>query len=83
MPAEPPEQLADARIVLLEQLVPAAVSELAGALRRADDVGEQNRREETVLRLRGSHAGQELLELGEHRLDVPDPERVVFAVQLD
>jgi len=69
--------------VLVDQLVPAAVSELACALRRANDVREENRRKQTVLRLRGSHAGQELLELGEHRLDVPNPERVVLAVQLN
>src|SRR5690349_11099493 len=50
---EPGEQLADARIVLVDQLVPAAVSELAGALRRADNVSEENRRKQTVLRLRG------------------------------
>src|SRR5262249_35465279 len=59
---EPRQQIADTRIVFLEQPVPTAVSELAGALRRADDVREENRRKETFLRLRGSHARQELLQ---------------------
>src|SRR5258706_9132877 len=80
---KPFEQVAHARVVLVEEHVPAVVTQRASALRRADDVREQNRRKETVRRRGGPHAGQELLDLCDHRLDVAGPEGVVVARQLD
>ena len=50
----------DRRVVRLEQLAPAPVAELARALGRADDVGEEHRREHAVRLGRLAHAGQEL-----------------------
>src|SRR5207244_4105855 len=77
------EQLAHARVVLFEQLAPASVAQLARALGGADDVGEENRRQETVGPNGGPHAGQKLLDLGDHGLDIPGPKGVVVARQLD
>ena len=51
------------RVVLLEQLAPAAVAELGGALGRADDVGEEHRREHAVGRRVSRMPGQELADL--------------------
>src|SRR5262245_37138308 len=81
--AEAVEKLAHARVVLVEHLVPAAVAELTCALGRADDVRKEERRQKPVRRRSSPHAGQELLELREHRLDVPYPEGVVSPRKLD
>src|SRR5690242_14754988 len=81
--AEAFEKRAHARVVLVEDRVPAAVAELTCVLCRANDVREKDRRQQPVGRRSGPHAGQELLELREHRLHVSHPEGVVFACKLD
>ena len=52
-------------MVLVDEIAPAAVAELARALRRTDDVRKEDGRKDAI-RLDGlAHAGQELLDLGE------------------
>src|SRR5215831_4075436 len=58
--AEPLKEPADAGVVLIEQVSPAAVTELVGLLRRADDVSEQHRRQAAVGVRRSVGPGQEL-----------------------
>ena len=59
---KPLELPADDRVMPLEQLRPTLVAELVGALRRRDEIGEQNRRENAIRQRRRSHAGEELLD---------------------
>ena len=80
---EPGEQLAHAGVVFVEQLVPAAVAERARAVGGTDDVGEQDGREDPVGCGRSTRTGQKLLNLGDHRLGVAGPERVVLTSQFD
>ena len=69
--AEALELAADGNTVGLEQLAPAAVAEVSGELGRADEVGEEDRREHAV-GLRGrAHAGQELTDLREREIGQP------------
>ena len=65
--AEAAELAADRRVVLLQQVAPAAVAELGGVLGRVDDVGEEDGGQHTVGRRMGPYAGQELLDLIEDR----------------
>jgi hypothetical protein len=69
-------------MVLVEKLAPAPVAEGGGALRRADDVGEDERLQHPVGVGRVARAGQELLRLLEDPLRV-DPRHVVLAGQLE
>ena len=71
-------------MVRVEQLPPAPVTELARALRRADDVGEEHGREHTV-RLRClPNARQELADLFEHLVgSAAGPRHVARTGQLD
>ena len=71
------------RSCCVEQLPPAAVAELGGVLGRAHDVGEEDRREHPLADGRGGAAGDELLDLVEHRVLVAGDEEVVRAGQLD
>ena len=69
------------RVVLVDEIAPAAVVELARALGRTDDVRKEDGRKDAI-RLDGlAHAGQELLDLGEDFVAV-DPRQVVDAGQL-
>src|SRR6266581_788805 len=71
------------RIVPIEKLAPATVSKLGRALRRPDNIHEENRGEHTV-RFRGlSHARQEFLDLGDQTVGVLGKEQMVPSRQLD
>ena len=75
-------------MVALEQLSPGAVAERGSSLGRADDVGEEDGREDAFrFRLIPSAAlpdpGQEPLDLFDDRLAVSDPGKVIFARKLD
>ena len=72
----------------IEQLAPARVAELHGLRRRADDVGEQDRREHAVDLGLGAgllvpHAQEELFERSSVGLPVGCGDRMVGAGQLD
>src|SRR5207244_6956498 len=54
------------RVVLFEQIVPAPVTELARALGRTDDVGEEDRRQDAVGVDWLTDTGEELPDLREH-----------------
>ena len=82
------QQPAHGRVVVLEQLAPARVAELHGLGRRADDVGEQDRREHAVDLGLGAgllvpHAQEELFERSSVGLPVGCGDRMVGAGQLD
>src|SRR2546426_649784 len=71
------------RIVPIEKLAPATVSKPGRALRRPDNIHEENRGEHTV-RFRGlSHARQEFLDLGDQTVGVLGKEQMVPSRQLD
>src|SRR5205085_8896475 len=80
--AEPRELAAHGLVMRLEQVPPAPVAELARALGRADDVGEQNRGEHALRFRRLAHTGEELADLGEELVTV-GPRDVILAGQLD
>src|SRR5438445_7527075 len=61
---------------------PRSVAELCRALGRADDVGEEHRRQDTVRLRPMPHAGEELLDLVEDLVGV-DPGQMVVPRQLD
>ena len=48
VPAEARELMPDAGVMRVEELAPAPVAELGGVRGRADDVGEEHRREDAV-----------------------------------
>ena len=77
------ELVADDAVVVVEQIVPAEVAELGGACGRADDVGEHDCGEHTFGVEAAAGAGDELLDLVEHRRGVADPVQGVRARQLD
>ncbi len=74
-------------VVALDEIVPLAVAELDRLLRRADDVGEEHRREHAVdLRLLPSSLGPDAVQELRDRFDDlvgVDPGRVVDPGQLD
>src|SRR5262249_19700539 len=72
-----------AEAVVRKQLGPALVAELCGARRRADDVAQEDRPHLPWLTPGGSHAGDEVLDLGAERLDAAEPRRVRRSPQLD
>jgi len=67
--------------VALEQRPPVAVAEAGRQVGRADDVGEEDRRQRPF-GLGGAAADQELLDLVEQRVLVADVGQMVDAVQL-
>ena len=71
------------RLMLSKQVTPAAVAEPRGALCRADDVGEEDRRQYAIGVPDRAHAGEELLDLVEHRILVADPRQMIRAGELD
>src|SRR5580765_445978 len=80
----PTRQLAPhRRLMLSKQVAPAAVAEPRGALGRADDVGEEDRRQYAIGVPDRAHAGEELLALLEHRILVTDPREMIRAGELD
>src|SRR5439155_25302391 len=60
-PAEPAELLADDRVMAIQERPPGVVTEDTCPLGRPDDVGEQDRRQDSILLRRRSDAGEELL----------------------
>jgi hypothetical protein len=81
--AEALQLAADGGMVGLEQLAPATVAELGCAHGRADEVGEEHRREDLVGLRPLAHAGQELTDLGEREIGQLGIHHVVGAGQLD
>ena len=69
----------DRGVVALEQLPPAAVAELGRLLGRADDVGEEDRRQRPFGFAGAAAADEELLDLVEQRVDVAGERQVVLA----
>ena len=65
-----------------DQVGPRRVSELRRALGRADEVGEENRREHAIGEMCRPSAGEELLDLVEDLIRL-DERHVVVALQLD
>src|SRR5262249_17760651 len=63
--AEASQLAPDHGVVAVEERPPAPVTELDGAVRRADDVGEQNSRKYAVGLDFGRRSGQKRLHLGE------------------
>jgi hypothetical protein len=64
-------------MVCCEQLVPAPIAQGCGAFGRADDVGEEDRREHPIRLRNRSRAGEELLDLVRDGVGVPGREPVV------
>ena len=82
--AEALELAPDERVVPLEQVAPAPVAELRRPLGRADDVGEEHRREHAVgLGHRGATPVRNSSISSSERVLVADPRQVVVARQLD
>ena len=67
--------LAHQAVVALQQGPPSAIAQLCGTLGRADDVGEQHRREHAVADDRPPHTGQEVLDLVGDGVLLAEPER--------
>ena len=69
-------------MVTREQVLPAAVAELRRTLRRAVDVGEEHGREHAVRRRPPPHPHEELLDLVQDLVLVPDERQVIVAREL-
>ena len=69
-------------VVHLEQFSPTTIAERRRALRRSDDIGEQDRREDTFLFRHRARPGEELLYVIDDRVCVSDTDEVVHAWQL-
>jgi hypothetical protein len=80
--AEPVQQPADPRVMLIEQVPPAPVAELAGCLGRPDEVGEQHRGQAPVEIRCSLHASQELLDHIQQGFSVTDICPIVAARKL-
>src|SRR5262249_40359293 len=70
-------------VVHLEEIRPCTVAERAGSLRRADDVGEHDRGDDTARLGPAPAAGDELLHLVDDRVGVARPQEEVVSRQLD
>ena len=70
-------------MVSIEQLRQPASRQLGRCLGRADDVGEQHRRQHTGRAWSLSHPGQELLDLIDDRVGVADAQEMVVALEFD
>jgi hypothetical protein len=82
LPFETVELAAYERVMRLEEVAPAAVAELHGAVCRLDDVDEQRRGEHPIRSRPRRFARDELLEGGEHAV-VVGHEHVVVAGKLE
>ena len=76
------EVSADRGVMALEQLAPAAVTEARGHLGRADDVGEEDRRQRPFGFMALTAADEELFDLVEEGVLVADRGQVIGAVKL-
>ena len=83
MPAKALELTPHGGMVAREQLRPGVIAELADAFRRADDVGEEDRRQHPVCLRRRPGAGDELLDLIDDRILILGPPGVIGAGKLD
>jgi len=82
----PADQFQRKLVVIPEQPNPALVPHLGGAAGGTDDIGEQHGRQHALQLTRGAMfamAGNELLDVTEHRLVLAGPERVVASVIFD
>jgi CMP/dCMP kinase len=80
----PGKKCVNRRVVVLNQLAPAAIAKIDGVLRRAHDVGEQHGREHPIeIRLLRAHGSVEAVDLADHRLPVAQPRKMVRPVELD
>src|SRR5262245_54133744 len=70
-------------VVLVEQLPPGPVTGQRGASGRVDDVAEENRREYAVRARCDARAGEEFLDLTQHRVGATDERQMIRSVQLD
>ena len=77
------ERTPDGRVVVREKLAPATVAQPGGGLRRADDVGEENRGEHPVDVAGLAAADEELLDLVQQAAAVSDEHEMVVAAELD
>jgi hypothetical protein len=75
--------VADDVVVVVEQVVSAVVAERCGALRGADNVGENDCGENTFGVEAAAHARDELFDLIEHRRGLAHPVQRVGTKQLD
>jgi len=66
-------------VVVVQEIAPAVVAEQGGALGRTDDVGEDDRRQQALGIRPAAHAGDELLDLVDHRSGVAHPIQRIFA----
>src|SRR5262249_4753072 len=71
---------ADGGVVALEQVAPAQVAEPGGGLGRADDVGEEDRRQRALDAVGAATADEEFLDLVQQLGLVADREEVVGAL---
>ena len=65
------------RVVEVQPILPCCVTEPGRGLGRPDDVGEQNRGEEAIVRGVPARTDDEPLDLVEHRILITDPRHVV------
>jgi hypothetical protein len=77
--AEGAQFLPDGRPEAVENVAPGAIPTGARSRSRADNIGEQQGSEHPIRPWIVGHAGQEALDLIEHRLGVADPTQVVLA----
>src|SRR5829696_1681342 len=75
--------LADDRVVRRDPIAPAAIPERGGAIRRAHDVGEEDRLQHPLRAVRAARAEQEVLDLIHERAYVADHRQVVSPGELD
>ena len=69
--------------MLVHELVPLPITEIRRAPSRVDDVREEDGREHAVRLGIRSIAGEEFLDLGEHRIRVACPDQVLVSWELD
>src|SRR5215207_5435521 len=67
----------------VEQITPSTFTHLGDASCRADDVGEQNGCQYPVGAGPRTNAGDELLDLVEHRVGISDPVKVIGTGEFD
>ncbi len=71
------------RMVVVHEIDPAAVAVLGRAARGLDDIGRDHGREHAVMVGAWPRAGQKLLDLVDHAVDVADPDQMIAARHLD
>ena len=77
------EDVADGRVVALQQRAPLAVAELLCSFRRADDIGEEHGRQDLLGLRRLPEAGEKLARLRNHLICDVEPGDVIPPLELD